>query len=143
MAARGHKLRSPMFMCVSRRELSASCHTAVRAVFSLIHLAVHTCACDWRLRACVCHVYMFFIRLSGHPPGGSSACPICLSEIEAGEVFTVDCQDQHVFCVSCLHRHCSVQVRSAFRRRLFDHLTARAFVVRNVSSCCASAGSIQ
>eukprot|EP00752_Nemacystus_decipiens_P013473 g11932.t1 len=52
-------------------------------------------------------------KLSDPPTGGSSACPICLSEIEGGEVFTVDCKDQHVFCVTCLHRHCSVQLLDA------------------------------
>lgn len=66
--------------------------------------------------------YTHFVRLSGRPAGGSSPCPICLSEIEAGEVFTVDCKEQHLFCVTCLHRHCSVQVHSAFRLCL-DHLT--------------------
>ncbi|CAM9176920.1 unnamed protein product, partial [Hapterophycus canaliculatus] len=44
------------------------------------------------------------------PGDRTSACPICLSDIQAGEAFTVDCEEQHTFCVDCLHSHCSVQL---------------------------------
>lgn len=48
-------------------------------------------------------------RFAG-PAASLSTCPICLCDIQAGEVFTVDCKEQHTFCVDCLHHHCSVQV---------------------------------
>lgn len=53
--------------------------------------------------------YCVYFR-SAAPAASSSSCPICLGNIQAGEVFTVDCREQHTFCVDCLYQHCSVQV---------------------------------
>lgn len=43
-------------------------------------------------------------------PAGPSRCPICLSDVLPEEAFTVNCDEQHVFCLDCLYEHCSVQV---------------------------------
>lgn len=52
----------------------------------------------------------FAPAVEADPGHKTPACPICLSDIQAGEAFTVDCKEQHTFCVDCLHHHCSVQV---------------------------------
>ncbi|CAN0112641.1 unnamed protein product [Ectocarpus sp. 13 AM-2016] len=44
------------------------------------------------------------------PAASQSPCPVCFEDIQAGEVFTVDCKEQHTFCVDCLHHHCRVQL---------------------------------
>ncbi|CAM9219754.1 unnamed protein product [Ectocarpus sp. 12 AP-2014] len=44
------------------------------------------------------------------PTASQSPCPVCFEDIQAGEVFTVDCKEQHTFCVDCLHHHCRVQL---------------------------------
>ena len=93
-----------------RRHLCRDLRCSPFPFFSLLrHL------CTWRS--------FYSHRFDG--PSNPPSCPICLSDILPGEVFTVDCANQHAFCVDCLYQHCSVQVG----RGLTGHDLATGFVL--------------